>query len=50
MRFDRAQEVTAADLVNSLPTEELAKLLYRYGEEKQSWRIARAIVAARPGA
>jgi len=48
MRFDPAQELTAAELVNSLPTEELAKLLYRYGEEKQSRRIARAIVAARP--
>lgn len=48
MRFDPTQGTTAADLVNGLPTEELAEILYRYGEEKQSRRIAQAIVAARP--
>jgi 16S rRNA (cytosine1402-N4)-methyltransferase len=48
MRFDPTQRLTAADLVNDLPVEELANILYRFGEEKQSRRIARAIVAARP--
>jgi 16S rRNA (cytosine1402-N4)-methyltransferase len=48
MRFDPTQRQTAADYVNNLPTDELADLLYTYGEEKQSRRIARAIVAARP--
>lgn len=48
MRFDPSQGPSAADLVNSLPTEELAEILYRFGEERQSRRIARAIVAARP--
>jgi len=48
MRFDPKEGPTAADLVNHLPTEELAALLYRFGEEKQSRRIARAIAAARP--
>jgi 16S rRNA (cytosine1402-N4)-methyltransferase len=48
MRFDPTQGSTAADLVNELPIEELANILYRFGEEKQSRRIARAIVAARP--
>jgi 16S rRNA (cytosine1402-N4)-methyltransferase len=48
MRFDPGQGPTAADLVNQLPVEELANILYRYGEEKPSRRIARAIVAARP--
>jgi 16S rRNA (cytosine1402-N4)-methyltransferase len=48
MRFDPSQGPTAADLVNQLPVEELADILYRYGEEKPSRRIARAIVAARP--
>ncbi len=48
MRFDRRQEVTAADLVNGLPEGELADLIARYGEERYAWRIARAIVAARP--
>jgi 16S rRNA (cytosine1402-N4)-methyltransferase len=50
MRFDptRNDHPTAADLVNSLPESELANLLYRYGEERQSRRIARAVVNARP--
>jgi 16S rRNA (cytosine1402-N4)-methyltransferase len=39
---------TAADLVNQLPEVELADLIYRYGEERHSRRIARAIVKARP--
>ena len=38
---------TAADLVNTLDEEELANLIWRYGEERQSRRIARAIVEAR---
>ena len=38
---------TAADLVNDLPEEELADLIFRYGEERQSRRVARAIVRAR---
>jgi 16S rRNA (cytosine1402-N4)-methyltransferase len=35
---------TAADLVNTLPEADLADVLFRYGEERQSRRIARAIV------
>jgi len=38
---------TAADLVNSLPEQDLADVLYFFGEERASRRIARAIVAAR---
>ena len=49
MRFDPTSEApTAADLVNQLPEEELADVIYQYGEERQSRRIASAIVAARP--
>lgn len=48
MRMDLGQERTAADLVNHLPVAELADLLWQYGEERRSRRIARAIVAARP--
>ncbi len=49
MRFDpQSGEPTAADLVNELPAEELARLLYRYGEERAARRVAEAIVAARP--
>ncbi len=48
MRFDPAQPLSAADLVNTLPEGELADLIYAYGEEHLSRRIARAIVQARP--
>ncbi len=48
MRFDPSGPITAADLVNRLPERELADLLFRYGEERASRRIARAIVQARP--
>ncbi len=48
MRFDPASPTTAADLVNNLPQDELADLIYRNGEERASRRIARAIVKARP--
>jgi len=48
MRFDPASPTTAADLVNTLPPGELADLIYRYGEERASRRIAQAIVKARP--
>ncbi len=48
MRYDRRQSASAADLVNRLPESELADLIYRYGEERHSRRIARMIVQARP--
>jgi 16S rRNA (cytosine1402-N4)-methyltransferase len=48
MRMDRALGETAADLVNFTSEKDLAGLLYRYGEERRSRRIARAIVRARP--
>ncbi len=48
MRFDPAQGITAADLINNLPEAELAELLWRYGEERNSRRYAREIVKARP--
>ncbi len=48
MRMDDTTGPTAADLVNRLPETELADLIYRYGEERHSRRIARAIVKARP--
>ena len=46
MRMEQAGP-SAADLVNGLPEAALADILYRYGEERASRRIARAIVAAR---
>ena len=39
--------ISAADLVASLPEAELADTIYRYGEERASRRIAKAIVLAR---
>jgi len=48
MRFDPANPVRAADLVNTLPEAELANLLFTYGEERRARQIARAIVKARP--
>jgi 16S rRNA (cytosine1402-N4)-methyltransferase len=48
MRMDPGAGQTAADLVNHLPEDELADLIYRYGEERHSRRIARAMVKARP--
>jgi 16S rRNA (cytosine1402-N4)-methyltransferase len=48
MRFDPSNPLTAAEIVNKWPEQELADLLFRYGEESSARRIARAIVAARP--
>jgi 16S rRNA (cytosine1402-N4)-methyltransferase len=47
MRLDRAARTTAEDLVNGLPERELADVIYEYGEEPASRRIARAIVRER---
>jgi 16S rRNA (cytosine1402-N4)-methyltransferase len=48
MRMDPRQSVTAADLVNTLEERELANVIYRYGDERASRRIARQIVSRRP--
>jgi 16S rRNA (cytosine1402-N4)-methyltransferase len=48
MRFDPQGALRASDLVNDLPEQELAQLLYRYGEEERARQIARAVVLARP--
>ena len=47
MRMDRSQGETAADLVARSTEEDLANAIFRYGEERASRRIARAIVEAR---
>ncbi len=49
MRLDDELETTAADLVNGLEEGPLADVIYKYGEERLSRRIARRIVAARKG-
>lgn len=48
MRMDPRRGTTAADVVNGLSEKALADLIYRFGEERYSRRIARAIVARRP--
>jgi 16S rRNA (cytosine1402-N4)-methyltransferase len=48
MRFDPASPLTAGQIVNTWPEWELAQVIYRYGEERASRRIARAIVRNRP--
>src|SRR5829696_2094918 len=47
MRLDPTGGATAADLVNDTPESELADLIFRYGEERGSRRIARLIAEAR---
>lgn len=47
MRYDDAHEVTAADIVNTWPKEELVRILREYGEERSAGRIATAIVSYR---
>ena len=48
MRMDPRSELTAAQVVNQADEEDLANLIYEFGEERRSRRIARAIVRARP--
>ncbi len=47
MRMDPRLETTAEDLVNRLPEEEIAKILWEYGGERRARSIAGAVVAAR---
>ena len=48
MRMDTRTGETAEQVVNQADEEELANLIYEFGEERRSRRIARAIVRARP--
>jgi 16S rRNA (cytosine1402-N4)-methyltransferase len=47
MRMDRTSELTAKMIVNEWPADRIARILFEYGEEKFSRRIASTIVAAR---
>jgi 16S rRNA (cytosine1402-N4)-methyltransferase len=47
MRMDRGRGATAAELLDRLSERELADLIFEWGEERWSRRIARAIVTAR---
>jgi 16S rRNA (cytosine1402-N4)-methyltransferase len=48
MRFNQQNPLSAKDLVNNLPEGELADLLFKYGEERRSRQVAKAIVKSRP--
>jgi 16S rRNA (cytosine1402-N4)-methyltransferase len=48
MRFSPNASLSAADLVNSFSEAELADIIFRYGEERLSRKIARAVVNNRP--
>ena len=47
MRMDTSQGLTAADLISDVAERDLADVIYRFGEERRSRAVARAIVAAR---
>jgi 16S rRNA (cytosine1402-N4)-methyltransferase len=47
MRMDRSRGPSAADLLRDADETELADVIYRFGEERHSRRVARAIVGAR---
>jgi 16S rRNA (cytosine1402-N4)-methyltransferase len=49
MRMDRRQPVTAATLVNEWDAEDLARVFWEYGGERESRRLARAIAREREG-
>ena len=48
MRMDTSSSRTAADIVNYASERDLADIIWRYGEERRSRMVARALVAARP--
>jgi 16S rRNA (cytosine1402-N4)-methyltransferase len=47
MRMDASASLTAADVVNTYREEQLANVIYEYGEERKSRQLANAIVRAR---
>jgi 16S rRNA (cytosine1402-N4)-methyltransferase len=47
MRMDQGRGVTASDIINSYPREELERIFFEYGEERFSKRITRAIIKRR---
>jgi 16S rRNA (cytosine1402-N4)-methyltransferase len=48
MRMDRRQALSALDVVNTYDEAALGDLLFRFGEERNARRVARAIIASRP--
>ena len=44
LRMDKTKKITAADIVNTFTEEDLANIFYKYGEEKNSRKIAKSII------
>ncbi|WP_433946134.1 16S rRNA (cytosine(1402)-N(4))-methyltransferase RsmH [Paenibacillus sp. SN-8-1] len=47
MRMDRSSDLTAREIINEWPEKEIARILFQYGEEKFSRRIAKVIADSR---
>jgi 16S rRNA (cytosine1402-N4)-methyltransferase len=47
LRMDKSRVISAADIINSFSEEEIADIIYRHGEEKNSRKIAKAIIDKR---
>jgi len=47
LRMDKSRAISAADIVNSFSEEEIANIIFKYGEEKNSRNIARSIISKR---
>ena len=47
LRMDKTKVVTAAEIINSFSEEEIANIIYQYGEEKKSRQIAKRITESR---
>jgi 16S rRNA (cytosine1402-N4)-methyltransferase len=47
LRMDKTKTIAAVDVINSFPEEEIANIIYQYGEEKNSRKIARRIIENR---
>jgi 16S rRNA (cytosine1402-N4)-methyltransferase len=47
LRMDKTKAISAADVVNSFPEEEIANIIYQFGEEKNSRHIAKRIIEYR---
>ncbi len=47
LRMDKSKQINAADLLNTFPEEEIARIIYEFGEEKNSRKIAKKICEKR---
>jgi 16S rRNA (cytosine1402-N4)-methyltransferase len=48
MRFDPRSPLTAADIINTWDERSIADVIFKYGEERRSRQVAKAILAVRP--